>query len=300
MLQSGAIFSQKKSSRRIVSQIKGIYMGARVGNRGRFDLPPLPLLSQLQSTDPSTSSQHFIIMNNVQEVKTRTIEILNSVSYLQKQDLGNGGTDLDLNNKLEELDTYVLTVNLDLPDVKRDNMPKSISDLVSEVVVDLQPGSRVAVKEVLKLWLMRNVCFIADLLFHELQCNPKGLDLKADWISQCFTAIKHLRGTLKDEMATWCGEMWTIRTSYPERGMDRDEALRIFRDHTWKELTGRGANRVCWVQLLRWRAKHLLLWNVQLRHHESVVGPHERVVGPHQRVCRTVRGTTEETYRWTI
>ena len=231
MLQSGATFSQRKLDRRPVSQKKGIYMGARVGDRGRFGLPPLPLPSQLQSTDPSNSAQHFVIMNNLQVVRAETIRILNSVSYLQKQDLA---------KELQVLSSYVLTVNLDLRDVKRDNMPESMLDLVSKVVVDFQPGSRDAVKEVLRLWLERNVCFIADLLYDELEHNPEGLDPKADWISQCFTAIKHLRETLKGEMAGWCREMWTIRTRYPKGGMDRsatDEAKRILRAHTWIEWT---------------------------------------------------------------
>jgi hypothetical protein len=181
-------------------------------------------------------------MNDLQVVRAETIEIPNSVSYLQKSVLEYGQADLELAKKLQVLSTYVLTVNLNLPDVKRDNMPKSISDLVSKVVVDFQPGSIDAVKEVLKLWLMRNLCFIADLLFDELEHNPKGLDLEADWISECFTAIRHLRGTLKDKMSVWCGGMWTIRTRYPKGGMDRfatDEAKRILRAHTWDELTPR-------------------------------------------------------------
>lgn len=206
----------------------------------------------------STREHQSVIMNgsrvfqanDLQLVQANTTELLDRASYLQKSVLEYGQADLELAEELQVLSSYVLTVNLVLPEVKRDNMPKSISDLVSKVVVDFQPGSRDAVKEVLKLWLMRNLCFIADLLFDELEHNPKGLDLEADWISECFTAIRHLRGTLKDEMSGWCGEMWTIRTRYPKGGMDRsstDEFKRILRAHTWDELTRRveqtGADR---------------------------------------------------------
>jgi len=84
---------------------------------------------------------------------------------------------------------------------------------------------------------------IADLLFDELKVTGT-LDFDTDWISQSFEAIGQFRGTFETgfmaQMVQWCWETEKLKHNPAEMNEGRrDKLLRIFRAHTWMELTRR-------------------------------------------------------------
>jgi hypothetical protein len=178
-------------------------------------------------------------MNDLQVVQARTLRFLDDAGYLQKRVLEYGQADPELAKDLQVLSSYVEKVFLNAP-VKREILPGTLAKLISDVVEDLEPGSESAAKHVLIMWLIRNVCLIADLLFDELK-NTGTLNFDTDWISQSFEAIRQTRGTFENGyMAQWCWKMEQLKDDPAE--MDerrRDELRRIFRAHTWMELTYR-------------------------------------------------------------
>jgi hypothetical protein len=258
MAQNCAVFSDSLKGSLIVgtaSQTEG-YTRARIGRKGSLAIPLPPCAVKpfryrnRARHNLSTPEHHSVIMNGSrvfqpndwQVVQAKTLRNLDDAGYLQKGVLGYGEADPKLTKELQVLSSYVEKVFLNAP-VKRGILPGTLAKLISDVVEDFEPGSESAVKHVLVMWLIRNVCLIADLLFDELKVTGT-LDFDTDWISQSFEAIGQFRGTFETgfmaQMVQWCWEMEKLKHNPAEMNEGRrDKLLRIFRAHTWMELTRR-------------------------------------------------------------